>query len=102
MSRSPVNGRWAGRRWAHLGLGLVGLLALGWALLWGANPQITCRDQVMGPGDTCTHAGDTRTQTYEERLGAAQVARPVVGTAGLLVVGFATYLWVTSATRDES
>ena len=90
------------RRWAHLLVGLVGLLALGWALVWGANPQVLCRDQVMGPGDVCSHAGDGAVQTYEERLAAAHAARPVAGVVGLLIVGFAAYLWVGESTRDEA
>ncbi|MGC3953978.1 MAG: hypothetical protein QM804_06955 [Propionicimonas sp.] len=89
------------RRWAHLALALAGLFALSWAMLWGANPTITCRDQVMRPGDLCTHAGDEKTQTYEERLAAAEAGRPVMGVVGVLLVGFATYLWVGESTRDE-
>lgn len=89
------------RRWAHLLLALVGLIAIGWAVIWGANPTVTCRDQVMQPGDICSHAGDEKTQTYEERLEAAQTARPVMGVVGVLMVGFATYLWIGESTRDE-
>lgn len=89
------------RRWAHLLLGLVGLVALSWAVVWGANPTVTCRDQVMQPGDVCTHSGDEKIQTYEERLEAAHAARPVMGVVGVLLVGFATYLWIGESTRDE-
>lgn len=89
------------RRWAHLLLGLLGLAAIGWAVVWGADPAVTCRDQVMRPGDICSHAGDDKTQTYEERLEAAQAARPVMGVVGVLMVGFATYLWIGESTRDE-
>jgi len=90
------------RRWAHLLLGLAGLAAIGWAVWWGANPQVLCRDRVMGPGDVCAHAGDQQVQTYEERLAAAESARPVVGAVGLLLVGFATYLWIGESTREEA
>ncbi len=89
------------RRWGHLLLALVGLVAIGWAVVLGANPTVTCRDQVMQPGDICSHAGDDKTQTYEERLEAAQAARPVMGVVGVLMVGFATYLWIGESTRDE-
>lgn len=89
------------RRWAHLLLGLVGLVAIGWAVVWGAAPTVTCRDEVMQPGDICSHAGDEKTQTYEERLAAAEAARPVMGVVGVLMVGFATYLWIGESTRDE-
>lgn len=85
---------------AHLVLGVLGLAGLGWALVWGASPVITCRDQVMGPGDTCTHAqSQVRIQTYEERLTAAQQARPVVAVASLAVVGLAGWLLVAETRR---
>jgi len=90
------------RRWAHLLLGLAGLVAIGWAVWWGADPQVLCRDQVMAPGDVCAHAGDEQVQTYEERLAAAAAARPVIGIVGLLVVGFATYLWIGESAREEA
>ena len=90
------------RRWAHLLLALAGLVAIGWAVVFGANPTVTCRDVVMAPGDLCTHAGDDKTQTYEERLEAAQAARPVMGVVGVLMVGFAAYLWIADSTREES
>lgn len=90
------------RRWAQLLLGLAGLAAIGWAVWWGADPQVVCRDQVMQPGDVCAHAGDDKVQTYEERVRTAQEARPVMGVVGLLVVGFAGYLWIGESTRDES
>jgi hypothetical protein len=90
------------RRWAHLLLGLAGLVAIGWAVWWGANPQLLCRDEVMGPGDVCTHAGDDQVQTYEERLAANEAARPVVGVVGLLLLGFATYLWIGESAREET
>ena len=89
------------RRWMHLLLGLAGLVTIGWAVIWGANPTVTCRDEVMQPGDICTHAGDEKTQTYEERLAAAHAARPVMGAVGVLLVGFAGYLWIGESTRDE-
>jgi hypothetical protein len=88
------------RRWAHLLLGLAGLIAIGWAVIWGANPTVTCRDQVMVPGDVCTHAGDEKIQTYDERRAAAEGARPVMGVVGVLMIGFATYLWIGESTRE--
>lgn len=82
------------RRWAHGLVGLAGFAVVLWALVWAASPVITCRDQVMGPGDLCASATNGRTQSYEERVAAAQQARPVMGAVGLLMVGFATALWV--------
>ncbi|WP_300079663.1 hypothetical protein [Propioniciclava sp.] len=90
------------RRSAHAALVLAGILAVVWALTWGAHPTITCRDVVMGPGDTCANAAGTRTQTYEERLDAAQQARPVVGIVGVLVAGFATALYLAERRRSAA
>lgn len=90
------------RRWAHLALGLVGLVGLAWAVVWGASPQLTCHERIMRPGDVCVNASTGKTHSYEEQFAAAQAARPVVGTVGLLVVAFAGYLWVADATRDEA
>ena len=85
-----------GRKVAQAALVVAGLLAIWWALTWGANPQITCRGVPMGPGDVCAHAGDRpgtqKVQTYQERLGAAQAARPVVAVTGGLVALFGIVL----------
>ena len=89
------------RRWAHLLLALAGLVAIGWAVIFGANPTVTCRGQVMQPGDICARAGDDKTQTFSEGVEAAEGGRPVMGVVGVLMVGFATYLWVGESTRDE-
>ncbi|MBK9696246.1 MAG: hypothetical protein IPO80_02175 [Propionibacteriaceae bacterium] len=90
------------RRWAHLALGLLGLLGIAWAVVFGAHPQITCHDAVLQPGGVCVNANTGKTHTYEEQVAAAQAARPVVGTLGLLVVAFASYLWVADSTSDET
>ncbi len=90
------------RWWAHVALAVVGAAALVWALTLGANPTITCRDVVMGPGDTCANAEGTRTQTYEERYVAAQQARPVVGGVGALVGAFGVALAVAEVRRAGS
>jgi hypothetical protein len=80
--------------WPHLLLGLAGVAALIWALFLSANPTISCREQAMTPGQVCTNAQGTRSQTYEERLAAVRMARPVVGTVGVVVAGFAgVLLW---------
>ncbi len=76
-------------RWAQLALGLAGLAALAWAVVIAANPVITCREQVMAPGQTCANADGTKTQTYEQRFQASQAARPVIGTLGAATVLFA-------------
>lgn len=73
----------------HVALLLLGLFGVVWAFTWGANPTIVCRDVVMQPGDVCTNAEGTRTQTYEERFAAAQAARPVMGIVGGVVAAFA-------------
>lgn len=72
---------------AHVALVVVGLAALVWALTAG-TPAITCRDQVMGPGDVCVNAQGTKQQTYEERVAAYHNARPVVGGVGVMLAAF--------------
>lgn len=72
---------------AHAALIVVGLAALVWALTAG-TPEITCRDQVMGPGDVCVNAQGTKQQTYEERVAAHHNARPVVGGVGVVLAAF--------------
>lgn len=85
-----------GRGWrqsAHLALAAAGLAAVLWAVVLGANPTIWCREQVMQPGQVCSNAQGTKVQTYEERVSAAQWARPVVGVVGAGVTAFALVLW---------
>lgn len=81
------------RQWAHLALAAAGLAAVLWAVVLGANPTIWCREQVMRPGQVCSNAQGTKVQTYEERVSAAQWARPVVGVVGAGVTAFALVLW---------
>ena len=73
---------------AHGILSAAGVLALGWSLTLGANPTIACREVTMQPGDVCTNAQGTKIQTYEERMEAAQQARPVIGGVGAAVALF--------------
>ncbi|MBK8463443.1 MAG: hypothetical protein IPL36_10505 [Nigerium sp.] len=75
------------RMLAHAALIVLGLAALVWALTAG-TPHITCRDQVMVPGDICVNAQGTKQQTYEERLAAHHQARPVVGGVGVALAAF--------------
>lgn len=84
---------------AHLVLVVVGLAAVLWALMLGAHPTITCRDQVMVPGGVCSNAQGSRVQTYEERLTAHHQARPVIAGAGVLVAAFGGGLALTEARR---
>lgn len=81
------------RQWAHLALAAAGLVAVLWAVALSANPTIWCRDQVMHAGEVCRNAQGTKVQTYEERVSAAQWARPVVGVVGAGVTAFALVLW---------
>ena len=90
------------RRAAHAALALVGLLAVVWTLTIGAHPQITCRGEVMGPGDVCVNADGGRQQTYEERYAAAQSARPVVGVVGGAVAAFGIALLLMERRRPHA
>jgi hypothetical protein len=53
----------------------------------------------MGPGDTCAKAGGEDVQTYEQRVQAADAAKPVILGLGLLVAGFGTVLFVSAVRR---
>lgn len=81
------------RQLAHLALAAAGVAAVLWAVVLGANPTIWCREQVMHAGQVCANAQGTKVQTYEERVSAAQWARPVIGVVGVGVTAFALVLW---------
>ena len=81
------------RGWTHLALATAGVVAVLWAVVLSANPTIWCREQVMQPGQVCANAQGTKIQTYEERVNAAQSARPVIGVVGVVVAGFGLLLW---------
>ncbi|MBP8918199.1 MAG: hypothetical protein KBG85_00680 [Micropruina sp.] len=81
------------RGWTHLALATAGVVAVLWAVALSANPTIWCREQVMQPGQVCANAQGTKIQTYEERVNAAQSARPVIGVVGVVVAGFGLLLW---------
>jgi hypothetical protein len=83
-------------RVAHAALILLGLLIALYPLTVGADPEISCRGVVMRPGDTCAKAGDEAVQTYEQRVQAADAAKPVILGVGLLVAGFGTALLVSA------
>ena len=88
--------------WAHVALAVVGVAAVVWALTLAADPVITCRDVVMAPGGVCVNADGDRLQTYDERMAAAQQARPVVGGVGLVVAAFGTALGIAEVRRAGS
>lgn len=80
--------------WAFIVAGLVVAL---WAVASWVSPQVTCRGEVMGPGDTCTHLGltgadDGQVQTYEERVRVAREQAPYGVAAGVAMVGFGVVL----------
>jgi len=88
------------RFWGHVALAVVGTLAVVWALTLGASPSIECRGVPMAPGDVCSNAEGTRVQTYDERMDAAQAARPVIGGVGGLVAAFGVGLAVGERRRQ--
>lgn len=87
------------RQIAHAALALVGLLAVVWVFTLGAHPEITCRGDVMAPGDVCVNADGGREQTWEQRYEAALGARPVVGVVGAGVALFGGTLLVLERRR---
>jgi len=77
---------------AHAVVVLLGLLVLLYPFTLGASPAVMCRGTTMQPGDVCAKAGDTGSQSYEQRAAAVQNARPVVAVGGLLLAGFGVVL----------
>ncbi|SDS02678.1 hypothetical protein SAMN04488543_0942 [Friedmanniella luteola] len=77
---------------AHAVVVLLGLLVLLYPFTVGASPSVTCRGTAMRPGDVCAKAGDSGTQTYEQRAADVRNARPVIAVGGLLLTGFGVVL----------
>lgn len=75
-------------RLAHALVTLVGLVVLLYPVTFGASPEISCRGVQMRAGDTCAKADSSGVQTYEQRLRAANQAKPVIFGVGLLLVLF--------------
>ena len=88
-------------RLAHTVLIVLGLVIFCYPLTVGANPSISCRGKAMGPGDTCSKAGDVGVQTYEQRLRTAEQAEPVLISVGLLLSGFGASLLVADLRRRK-
>ena len=96
----PVAGPARGRTWvAHALVVLVGLVVLAYPFTLGASPDVTCRGVTMRPGDVCAKAGDSGTQSYEQRARDARNARPVIAVGGVLVTAFGTALLVGELRR---
>ena len=88
------------RTWvAHALVVLVGLVVLAYPFTWGASPDVTCRGVTMRPGDVCSKAGDSGTQSYEQRARDARNARPVIAAGGVLVTAFGVVLLVGELRR---
>jgi hypothetical protein len=89
---APVGPVRRGVRLAHLLVVLAGLLVLAYPFTVGAAPDVSCRGQVMQPGDSCAKADGSGVQTYEQRARDLRNARPVIGAGGLLVAAFGVIL----------
>ena len=92
MSTPPARGPRRRAVLAHAVVVALGLLVLLYPFTLGASPSVTCRGTVMRPGDVCAKAGDSGTQTYEQRAADVRNARPVIAVGGLLLVGFGVVL----------
>lgn len=88
-------------RVAQVVLIIVGLLILAYPLTLGADPDVTCRGQVLQPGDVCAKADGSETQTYEERAKAVSNARPVIIVAGVVLTGFGVVLLAGEVRRSR-
>jgi hypothetical protein len=91
----------SGRRLAHLGLAIAGLLVALYPFTLGANPSVTCRGVELRPGDSCAKADGSSTQSYEARAAAARNATPVIVGVGVLVAVFGAGLFVADVRRDR-
>ncbi len=78
---------------------VVGLLVLAYPFTVGARPDLSCRGQVMQPGQACPKADGTSSQTYEERARDARNAKPVIAGVGLLLTGFGAVLFLGDRRR---
>lgn len=72
---------------------IAGLVVAAWAVAAWVSPQVTCRGEAMGPGDTCSHlslngSDDGLVQTYEQRLATARQQAPFGVLAGVAMAGF--------------
>lgn len=86
-----MKGTW--RQAGHVILVALGLSAVIWAVAFAGSQTLWCREQVLRPGQVCANAEGTKVQTYEERLRATQLSRPIVAVAGLATAAFGVALW---------
>ena len=89
---------------AHIVVIIVGLLVVAYPFTLGADPEVTCRGEVMSAGDTCAKADRSgtigeETQTYDERADAAGNAKPVIVGVGVVVTAFGVVLLVGEVRR---
>ncbi len=91
------------RRAAQAALLVAGLLIMLYPFTIGAAPALTCRDQVLKPGEVCAKADGSAVQSYESRAAASAQAMPVVIALGALVAGFGGYLlWSGRTSKTHS
>jgi hypothetical protein len=88
-------------RAAQVGLILAGLLIALYPVTLGASPDITCRGVVMSPGQTCAKTDGSARESYEQRVAAADAAKPVLGIVGLAVAGFGVTLLAGAWRRPD-
>lgn len=88
-----------GRLVAHTVLVLAGLFIVLYPFTLGSGVDVDCYGRQLQPGQNCAKADGTPGQTYEERVGNARAARPVIVVVGVLVTGFGAALMVGDARR---
>lgn len=86
---------------AQVVLIIVGILVALYPLTLGADAAIRCRGAVMRPGDVCRKADGSAGQSYEQRLGDARAARPILVVVGVGVTAFGGAL-LTAERRRRS
>jgi len=95
------------RRWLNLAIGVLGIAVLVLGLAVVGRGEVTCRGEVMHPGDVCrkgtfTEANSEQTQTYEQRRASAQASRPTVIGLGLVLTAFSVTLMVVDRRRVDT
>lgn len=87
------------RRIGHLVVIMVGLIILAYPFTLGADIDVSCYGRPLQPGQSCAKADGSPGQTYEERVGNARAARPIIATTGGLVTAFGVGLLMVDVRR---
>ncbi|WP_203569166.1 hypothetical protein [Aestuariimicrobium ganziense] len=85
------------QHWLNIAVGVLGVVVVLVGLFVVGQGPVTCRGQVMQPGDTCrkgtlTDPSSDEVQTYEQRQASARASRPTVIGTGVGLIAFSVVL----------